>query len=312
MSQLVYLFKELAVLYLIALAGYIAKKYGVFSKEADKTLTQLILYITLPALILFSLDFPFSTSLLKDFGILIFLSVFSLGIACIIAYVISRKSNLCEERKGVYQGLVIFGNQGFLGYAICQVLFQAEGIMYAAVFNLFYLALIWTYGIYIIANNTMSFSWKMIILNPGTIATSVGLIMFFLPVGWPQTLSDFFETIGMPTTPLSMLLIGSIIADLDIGKMWEMCRDKHIWTVVFIKLLLIPLILIPFGLFNINFPVLSVAVLVAAMPSAPTISLYARKYGGDVLYASMGVCITTLLLPLTLPFLYWLLNQILV
>jgi len=39
MSQLVYFFKELAVLYLIALAGYIAKKYGVFSKEADKTLT---------------------------------------------------------------------------------------------------------------------------------------------------------------------------------------------------------------------------------------------------------------------------------
>jgi len=313
--QLGYFFEELVVLYLIALAGYISKKSRIFSNEADIILTQIILYITLPALILFSLDFPFSTSVLLDFFILIFLSVFSLCMACIIAYIISKKSKLCPKRKGVFQGLIIFGNQGFLGYAICQVLFQEEGIMYAAIFNLFYLVLIWTYGIYIIANNMLEFSWKMIILNPGTIATSIGMIMFFLPVGWPETISYFFKTLGMPTTPLSMLLIGSIVADLDIKKALEMCKDKYIWIVVFIKLLLNPLFIILIGflnakyaLFNINFTALSVAVLVAAMPSAPTISLYAKKYESDVIYASIGLCVTTLLLPLTLPVLYWLLN----
>ena len=165
MSQIMSFYQELMILYSIAAAGYIAKRSKIFAKEADKVLTQLILYITLPALVLFSLDFPFSVSLLRDFSILIFLSVFSLCMSCLIAYYIAKKCGLSLERNGVYQGLIIFGNQGFLGYAVCQALFSREGTMYAAVFNLFYLALIWTYGIYIIAKDTQSFSWKMLLLK---------------------------------------------------------------------------------------------------------------------------------------------------
>lgn len=310
MYQLISFFQELMVLYLIVVTGYMAKKSKILGKEVDDALTRLILYITLPALILFSLDFPFSASLLKDFGILVFLSAFALGIASLIAYFYAKKSGLCEEKQGVYQSLIIFGNQGFLGFAVCQVLFSREGIMYAAVFNLLYLALIWTYGIYIITKNTVSFSWKMIVFNPGTIATSLGLLIFFLPWGWPGIVHDFFQTLGAPTTPLSMLLIGSLMGDIDIKKVWELSKDKHIWTVVFLKMLLLPLLLLPFGFSNIEFTALAVAVLITAMPSAPTTSLYAKKYGGDVFYASVGVSITTLLLPITLPFLYWLLNII--
>lgn len=309
-TQILSFYKELLVLYLIAAAGYIAKRYGIFTKEADGVLTQIVLYITLPALILFSLDFPFSISLLRDFGILVFLSVFSLCAACLIAYFIVKRGGISSERVGVYQGLIIFGNQGFLGYAVCQAMFSREGIMYATVFNLFYLALIWTYGIYIIAKNMRSFSWKMLLLNPGTIATTIGLIIFFMPFGWPGVINKFFQNLGAPTTTLSMLLIGSLIADINIKQVWEMSKDRYMWTVVFLKLIIIPLIIIPFSILNIGFTVLATAVLIAAMPSAPTTSLYAKKYGGDVLYASMGVCITTLLLPVTLPLLYWILNFI--
>ena len=41
----------------------------------------------------------------------------------------------------------------------------------------------------------------------------------------------FFKTLGMPTTPLSMLLIGSIVAGGH-KKALEMCKDKYIWIVV--------------------------------------------------------------------------------
>jgi malate permease and related proteins len=65
-----------------------------------------------------------------------------------------------------------------------------------------------------------------------------------------------------------------------------------------------PALVIAFAIFDIKFTVLAVAAMVAAMPSATTTALYAKKYGGDVSYASVGVCITTLLLPVTLPILY--------
>ncbi|SDH46871.1 hypothetical protein SAMN05216352_101385 [Alteribacillus bidgolensis] len=38
---------------------------------------------------------------------------------------------------------------------------------------------------------------------------------------------------------------------------------------------------------------MSIAVLIVGMPSAPTISIYAKKYGGDTQFASTVVFFTT-------------------
>jgi predicted permease len=310
MQQLTSLFSELIVLYLIAAVGYLAKRTGAFDRQADHTLTRLVLYITLPALILYSLNSPFSFSLAKNLVILIFLSAYALGAATLKAHFYLKENALPSPRQGIQQGLIIFGNQGFLGFAVCQALFAKEGIMYAAIFNILYLTLIWTYGIYIIARNTTSFRWKMIVLNPGTVATLLGLLIFFLPWDLPNFFNKLLLSLGSPTPPLSMLLIGSFMADLATQKVWEIAKDKHLWQAVFIKLVLLPLLIIPFAFFGIDYKVLAIGVLLTAMPSAPTISLYAKKYGGDVSYASLGVFISTLLLPVTLPVLYWLLNMI--
>jgi len=310
MEQLTSFFSELIVLYLIAGIGYLAKRTGIFDKEADSALTRLVLYITLPALILYSLNSPFSFSQVKNFVILILLSAYALGAAILKAYFYIKENPLPSSCKGIQQGLIIFGNQGFLGFTVCHALFAKEGIMYTAIFNILYLVLIWTYGIYIVARNTATFRWKMIVLNPGTVATLLGLLIFFLPWELPVVFSNLLLSLGSPTPPLSMLLIGSFMADLASQKVWEIAKDKHIWQAVFVKLLLLPLLVIPFAFFSIDYQVLAIGVLLTAMPSAPTISLYARKYGGDVSYASLGVFISTLLLPVTLPLLYWLFNMI--
>ena len=310
MQQLTTFFGDLGALYLIAIAGYIAKRTGLFAKGADDVLTRLILYITLPALILFSMNTSYSAALVKDFAVLLLLSAYALGAACLKAYYYVKGADLSSARQGVQQGLIIFGNQGFLGYAVCQALFSTQGVMYAAVFNLLYLTLIWTYGIYLIAKDTKALSWKMIFFNPGTIATFLGFLIFCLPFELPIVISKFLQGLGSPTTPLSMFLIGSFVADLDFAKAWEIIKEKSLWYAAFFKLLLLPVLVIPFAFFGLNYVVLAVAVLLTAMPSAPTISLYSKRFGGDTAYASVSVCITTMLLPVTLPLIYWLLNLV--
>src|SRR5699024_3234916 len=170
---------EMLVLYGIALLGYILKKVRVFNQHADEAFTTLVLYITLPALIIFSLNISFSSHLLSEFIWLIWMSIYILTISCILAYWLRKKSTLIHEQKPVYEGLIIFGNQGFIGFAVSFILLGEQGIIYVTIFNLCYLVLIWTYGIYLFSRSKAMISWKNIFLNPGIVSTVLGMLLFF-------------------------------------------------------------------------------------------------------------------------------------
>lgn len=310
MLEMISFLKELLMLYATALIGYVSKKHGILGRQADRALTQVILYITLPALILYSMDIPFSTGYLQDFLILTALSVFVLGVISAAAFLLARKSRLPESRKGVYQGIMIFGNQGFLGYAVCCSLFFKEGTVYTAVFNIIYLILIWTYAIYLIAKGRHCFSKRLLLSSPGILATFCGLLIFLLPFGWPPLVSDFLKSLGTPTTPLSMLLIGSIMANIGKADLAAMLTSPYLWITAVFRLLFAPLLLFPFAFLGIKYTLLAVAVLLSGMPSAPTIPIYAEKYGADAAFGSAGVCLSTLLSIATLPLLYVFLKAI--
>ena len=67
MEAMAVFLQEMFILYGIALLGWTARKLGILNEHANDVLTPLILYITLPALILFSSDLSFSFTLLKEF-----------------------------------------------------------------------------------------------------------------------------------------------------------------------------------------------------------------------------------------------------
>jgi predicted permease len=143
------------------------------------------------------------------------------------------------------------------------------------------------------------------------IATTTGLVIFLLPFQWPAVISKFLQTLGAVTTPLSMLVIGSLMANMEMKKLLYVLKSPHIWLVVLTRLVFIPLIIIPLLYSGIKYEILVTAILVSGMPSGPTTPMFAKKYGGDAYFGSVGVCITTFLALFTLPFLYWLINLIL-
>ncbi|WP_408006648.1 AEC family transporter [Pseudalkalibacillus sp. A8] len=308
MSAMLSLFGEMMMLYLIAIVGFITRKTRILPDSSDYVLTQLVLYITLPALILYSMDFPYDPKYLHDFGWLFALSLIAIVIACSFGIILRKKATLPEDQKGVYEGLIVFGNQGFIGYAIIYILLGEIGILYTAVFNFLYIILIWTYGIYVVGRSNASFSWKWLLLNPGVLATTVGFIMFLLPFQWPASFHDLFKTVGLPTVPLSMLVIGVLLTNLNMNEIQVYLCNKYLWSAVFTRLMFIPLCLVPFIMLPFHKILILVVVLVAATPSAPTIALYARKYGGDPYFASVGSSVSTILSILTISFLYSLLK----
>lgn len=295
---------EMLLLYGISTVGFIARKVKILNEHATAVLTQLILYITLPALILYSLDTSFSLTILHEFIWLVLLSFVAMTGAIIIAAWMGKQATLPQNQLHVYKSLIIFGNQGFIGYAVIYILFQEQGIFYLTIFNIYYLILIWTYGIYLFTKQAASIDWKKIFLNPGILSTLIGLFFLFSPLSIPTRFGLTLESIGTMTIPLSMIVIGCLIDDIDLKRIKKVLRNRYIWQAALMKLLIIPLLLIPFYLFQLPFPLLATAVIVAGMPAASTISLYAQKFGGDSYFASIGVLITTFLCIFTVPLLY--------
>lgn len=291
-------------LFIMAIIGFASRKMRILPSSATQVITQLLLYITLPALILYSLNTTLSRDILTDFAWLVAMSIFILSISVLAGFLLRRRAKLPVKQKSVYESLIIFGNQGFIGFAISYILMAEQGIMYLTLFNVCYLILIWSYGIFLFTNNESSTNWKALFLNPGILSTLIGLCMLFLPFDWPLPLLNTFEDVGKMTIPLSMILIGSLLAEIRWHVFQQYSKNVYVWIAAACKLLILPSFLFVFFFLPVPYPLIVVAVLTAAMPSAPTISVYAKKYGGDASFASFGVMLTTLLCLVTIPLLY--------
>ncbi|WP_147535116.1 AEC family transporter [Bacillus marasmi] len=296
--------QEMLVLYSIALLGFIMRRIGVMNEHATTVITQLLLNITLPALILYTLDASFSMDIVIDFLWLVSMSVYVLTISIFLAMWLSRHKDLLIPQKSVFEGLIIFGNQGFIGYAISYIVLGEQGVFYLTLYNVYYLILIWTYGIFLFSKNKGFINWKNIIFNPGIISTLIGLGILLLPISWSITISSALELVGKMTIPLSMMMIGMLIANIELKEVTAQLKNIQLWKIVLLRLLIIPALLLPFSLVDVPSSLLLIAVLVSGMPSAPTIFLYAKQYGGDLHFATLGVLLTTLLCTLTIPLLY--------
>src|SRR5699024_3801262 len=178
--------QSLIPLYMMLLIGFIGIKLRILHTNTNQVVTQLLLYITLPALILYSLNTSLSGDILIDFFWLITMSLFNISTSIFVAAWLRKKSKLPGERKAVYESLIIFGNQGFIGFAIIFTLMEEQGIIYLTLFNICYLLLIWTYGIYLFTKNETRIKWKLLLLNPGILSTLIGLIVLFSPYRWPH------------------------------------------------------------------------------------------------------------------------------
>ncbi|WP_246231717.1 AEC family transporter [Sporosarcina jiandibaonis] len=291
-------------LYIMAIIGFTARKLRVFSEHANQVITQLMLYITLPALILFSLQTTFSIDLLIEFIWLVIMSIFVLSVSVFIGAILRKRAALPAEQKSVFESLIIFGNQGFIGFAVIYILMAEQGIIYLTVFNICYYILIWTYGIYLFTKHNQVVNWRVLFFNPGILATLVGVCMLFLPFSWPDIILTTFEDVGKMTIPLSMILIGSLLADIQMRDIIQYGKNVYIWIASMLKLIILPLSLLVFIFLPVPRSLIIVAMLTAAMPSATTTSVYAQKYGADASFASFGVMLTTILCIITIPIVY--------
>ncbi|QQK75296.1 AEC family transporter [Salicibibacter cibarius] len=300
---------QLFALYVIAFIGFFCAKKQLLPTGSENILSNLLLYVTLPCLIINSLNIPFSYAQAFTAFTMLILSVYYLIMAIVLSRFLNKKLNKVADRNGVFQNLLIFGNQGFIGMAIISALFGADALFIATVFNLIYFLLIWSYAIMIMTpNDTARPPFTTFLKNPGFLATFTGFVLFIVPFQIPSLIASPIQMLGDMTIPLSMLVIGVSLSSITADQLRSLIREPLLYLTVMLRNLILPGILfIPLFFLSI-FPqeLLVIALLLAAMPCAHTITIYAIKYGGDTNFSSTVVLLSTFMTIITIPALYFL------
>jgi predicted permease len=169
------------------------------------------------------------------------------------------------------------------------------GSVYIVVFNVFQ----FTFGQMLFTGEKDIKALKKALFNPGIVAVFIGLILFFSPVKLPYVASRVVDLIGSITTPLAMIIVGAMLAEVNIK---EVFSGVYMYYGIAVRLLILPVIV----LYTLKFAgitgnVLVVCCLLSAMPAAANSVIFAERFDGDSVLASKIVFISTVFSIVTIP-----------
>lgn len=301
------LLQQMMIFFLIMLIGYICRKIGVFKETTGKTISGIVINIGNPALIIAS---GMNPETLENKGALLLtlgVALIFFAIMFVIAELLPRLLRADRKDYGAYQVMTIFSNIGFMGYPLLDAMYGSEAVIHAAIFNLLYSVLIYTYGIRKMQTGAQheKLGWKQF-LNVGVVSCLIAVVLYISRLPIPMIFEDTATRIGAITGPLSMLVIGDSLAQI---RLKDLFTDVRLLIFSTVKLLLLPALLL-WGLsFFITDPMFrGVCLVMTATPVGSMTVMLAQQYDGDYRLASRGVALTTILSVATMPFLFWLLK----
>ena len=293
----------------IMIVGFYARKRKFIDREDVKTLARLLSNITNPLLIICSFQMPFDRGILNT-GLIIFAGGVAIHIITAVLCYFVFKSKDDPKEAVVYEMNTVFANCGFMGFPILTAIYGDKlGIMYGAFYNTVFNLFFWSYGIAMLnrrkkkKDGKSRLDYKKLIFNPGIIATVVGFILFVAQVKIPDALLGGMDMVGDATFPLAMIIIGALIAKLDVKKAFN---DFRLYVCAFLKLIAFPLATLAVCvLCNASTIVTQVLVVLSGMPSATLGAVFAEIYGTNPITAAKTVCITTIISVGTIPLLLY-------
>lgn len=292
---------QIMSLFLIMIIGYIMNKKGVLDEAANTRFTKLVINISMPAQIIKAFvsnqGIVSNKEVLMVFGIS-FLMYFVYAIVGVLFLFVTR---VRKEQRGTYLFMTMFGNCGFMGFPVVVAMLGEEALIYAVIFNVVFNLLVYSVGIMMIGKNTngKGFDAKKL-MNMPLMASLLSIVLYFANIKLPEPLMDCLDTLGNVTTPVAMLLLGSVIAGMKIKELFDEWR-VYLFTIV--KLAVLPAVSIALiHMLPIQSDlIIGCMILLSAMPVATNTTMLALEYQGDVKLASKGIFFTTVLCMISIP-----------
>ena len=291
-------FREMLVILFAMAMGYTANRLGYLGGETDQKVCKIILNITLPAMIVASVaggdTLPGAAEIL---AVLRVAAVFY-GMEVLVVLFVPRLLGGTDKQKGVWRYTLMFPNMAFIGYPVSVALFGPEALFYAVILVLPFNLLSYSLGLLMLAGRAR-FRWQQLV-SPCIIASVIALIAALGNLCLPSVAGECLSFVGNLTVPLSLLVVGSLLAGLPAKQVFT---SPKLWVLAAVRLLGMPALLWALLRYMSVEPpmVAGIAVILMAMPTAVNGTMMSLEYGGDTESMAQITFLTTLASIFTIP-----------
>ena len=292
-------FRQILIMVIIMAVGLAYAKTGLINDAAKKQLSNMLLVLINPLLILLSYQRPFEQELLHGLLLSILLGLVSFAIAIAVIHTIYR--NRGGKDYALERFAAIYPNSGFLGIPLIYGIFGSEGVFYLTGYLTVFFSFFWTHGMITMSGQRDFSTIKKAFISPPLLAIFLGFAMFILRIEIPELIYTPLSLLGGLNTPLAMLVAGASIYGASI---LGILRDKRIYALCALRLIILPaLTMLALAPFDIPPMIRSIIVVISACPIAINLILFAHRYDRDHIYASQAFAAATILSLGTIPLL---------
>ena len=320
-------FLKITAMFLVILAGWLARRRGFLAAEFTATLSRLVVDVAFPALVFTQMLRTVDAAALRS-G---WLAPLLCGLVIVIAWfvgVLVAPAFSSRAQRNTFVFLVAVPNWIFLPLPIVQALYGDNGVRTVLLCNVGAQVVLWSFGVWIL-HGAMRQAVKNLFTNLGLWATAAGIItallfpaarnleninpadappMMLLPGAAVQALA----MVGSLTIPMSLLAIGAQLGELTIA---VHRFPRVLWGVLLARLLLAPLatVALGFGLMRLGVTMPEetrlIVYLIATMPVAISCSVMTERFSGDTTLAAEGIFYSTFFSLLTVPVIFFLIQR---
>ena len=289
-----HIFSALIPVFALILIGYFFKRIKFPSHEFWPQADKLTYYVLMPSLLIYKLsNASLSSSNSLGFILSALLAIFFTMIILMLANKIKPTS--ASSFTSVVQGGIRFNTYVFL--ALSGAIFGNEGLVLSAIILTFAIPFInilciTIFALYI-SNEKLNFLYllKSIVTNPLIIACIIGGSINFLGIHFPVIINNTLEILSKAALPMGLLSVGFglVIKEIKSSK-----SELIISSIA--KHLTMPILIFVFAkYFELDNIMISILVLFAVLPTAPTSFILARQLGGDIRLMSSIITVQTLI-----------------
>lgn len=210
---------QLTIFILVAV-GFLMKKIHIIGPQGQKNINDLVIYLILPCNILHAFTQSATDGDFSNYLAILFISI-GIQVFCVIyGKVMFRKES--EDRRKCLQYGTICSNAGFLGNPIAEGVYGIEGLALASVYLIPQRIMMWSSGLAVFSGSSDKMKTvKKVVTHPCILACVLGMILMITGLPIPPGLDGAVTAVGNCNTAMSMMVIGMILADINLKDFWD-------------------------------------------------------------------------------------------
>ena len=294
------LLKQIASLFLIIASGFLLVRLKLMKGEDSRPLSVLCIYLIVPCVIIRSFQIELTEEVRNGFLMAVASAVLVHFCLLVISFILGKTTKL----TAVERASMVYSNSGNLIIPLVTAIIGQEWVIYASAFLCVQLLFFWTHGQGLISGQA-GVQWKKLLTNLNLIAIAIGFILMAMHIQLPGIVFNAVDNLAGLIGPVSMIMIGMLLAEADLK---AIAASPRVYLISLVRLIAAPLIILLVmkligmaGWMAEGKTILYISFLALVAPSATMVVQLAQLHQNQPEYASAINVMTTLMCIATMP-----------